>query len=183
MVGLSEKAKGKQRAIEQPDPLDGRPSVSAQRTVTIRFADGTPDLQLVIEVEDTVRRVKQKVGICTFAIFSENWLTWKGKVRESRPQIARRRLRLIHAGRIFTNDVKLLEYFQASEKCQKRSTEARDDKGKGKQKEVLDTREMDDRTSQVPTPLWLHCSVGAEMKADEDEDDRIQVRTLFERCL
>lgn len=56
---LSEKAKGKQRAID-PE-LDGEPSQTDSRNLTIRFTEGIPDLVLFLTGTDTVRDVKAKV--------------------------------------------------------------------------------------------------------------------------
>lgn len=64
MPALSDKAKGKQRAI---DPLDdnsnsiGILSSSSRRNVTIRFTDGHPDIIITVEAKDSVRDVKRKV--------------------------------------------------------------------------------------------------------------------------
>jgi hypothetical protein len=69
---LSEKAKGKQRAVE---PLNGERSTSSlpetqhaedeclSRDLVVRFTEGFPDLTITIEREDFVRDVKRKV--CT----------------------------------------------------------------------------------------------------------------------
>lgn len=62
MVGLSEKAKGKQRAVE-PQDVDASGSQTSEnttRTVTIRFTDGLPDLNLSLEPKDTVQILKKK---------------------------------------------------------------------------------------------------------------------------
>ncbi|KAI5981715.1 hypothetical protein EDD15DRAFT_2331104 [Pisolithus albus] len=70
---LSEKAKGKQKAVD-PEP-NGPPDF---RELTIRFTEGIPDLVLHIVEKDSVRDVKAKIAI-------------------ERPQLSDRRLRLIHA--------------------------------------------------------------------------------------
>lgn len=62
MVGLSEKAKGKQRAVE-PQDVDGselQTNENMARTVTIRFTDGLPDLNVSLEPKDTVQVLKKK---------------------------------------------------------------------------------------------------------------------------
>lgn len=56
MVGLSEKAKGKQRAIE-PGEEDEAPVLQ----VVIRFTEGIEDLRLALAPADSVRALKQKV--------------------------------------------------------------------------------------------------------------------------
>lgn len=58
---LSEKAKGKQRAVD-PE-LDDEPSQTDSRNLTIRFTEGIPDLVLFVTSTDTVRDVKTKVRI------------------------------------------------------------------------------------------------------------------------
>ena len=58
---LSEKAKGKQRAID-PE-LDGEPSRTDSRNLTIRFTEGIPDLVLFVTSKDAVRDVKAKVRV------------------------------------------------------------------------------------------------------------------------
>ena len=61
---LSEKAKGKQRAVEDGSQVDSR-------TLTIRFTEGFPDLVLFISGTDTVRDVKAKVRL---VLYSESCL-------------------------------------------------------------------------------------------------------------
>ena len=64
MTGLSEKAKGKQRAIDiTPIEGNGQPPVPTQRPLTIRFTDGLPDLVLTLDAKDAVRDIKQKVTL------------------------------------------------------------------------------------------------------------------------
>lgn len=58
MAALSEKAKGKQRAI---DPPEGAEDGSTRRNITIRFTDGHPDIVLTVDAKDSVRDVKRKV--------------------------------------------------------------------------------------------------------------------------
>lgn len=58
---LSEKAKGKQRAIEPA--VDGEPSQTNSRNLTIRFTEGISDLILLVTNTDAVRDVKAKVRV------------------------------------------------------------------------------------------------------------------------
>lgn len=60
MTPLSEKAKGKQRAVDIVEPGPSTPPVSS-RELTIRFTDGLPDLVVEVGVKDAVRDVKTKV--------------------------------------------------------------------------------------------------------------------------
>ncbi|KAG8910312.1 hypothetical protein FRC01_006398 [Tulasnella sp. 417] len=70
---LSEKAKGKQRAVEVDDADASGPSSSnvhrphspATRVVTIRFTEGVKDLNLDISERETVRDIKSKEDIAT----------------------------------------------------------------------------------------------------------------------
>ncbi|KAG8214392.1 hypothetical protein J3R82DRAFT_9385 [Butyriboletus roseoflavus] len=98
---LSEKAKGKQRAID-PE-LDGEPSRTFSRNLTIRFTEGIPDLVLIVTSTDTVRDVKTKIVV-------------------ARPQLQVRRLRLIHAGRLLTDGTLLHSWLSTLEERQLRAT-------------------------------------------------------------
>ena len=70
---LSEKAKGKQRAVEvEPASADAGPSgsgmselqeVPTTRQLVIRFAEGAPDLTVSVGKQDTVRDIKRNVSI------------------------------------------------------------------------------------------------------------------------
>ena len=55
---LSEKAKGKQRAVDpEPGPSQGPPA----KDLVIRFTEGLPDLTLQVAEGDAVRDIKRKV--------------------------------------------------------------------------------------------------------------------------
>ena len=60
---LSEKAKGKQRAVDLPEGGQGSSNGAqpASRDLTIRFTEGGSDLILHIGEKDTVKDVKHKV--------------------------------------------------------------------------------------------------------------------------
>jgi len=59
---LSEKAKGKQRAIEPSAASSSSPTPSElTRTLVVRFTEGTPDLILTVNNSDTVLDVKKNV--------------------------------------------------------------------------------------------------------------------------
>ena len=60
---LSEKAKGKQRAVEPPDSSCTPESVEElSRNLVIRFTEGIPDLVLNVSQRDTIRIVKNNVS-------------------------------------------------------------------------------------------------------------------------
>lgn len=61
-TSLSEKAKGKQRAVGPPAAGQDSPSTPpASRDLTIRFTEGGSDLIVHVGERDTVKDVKQKV--------------------------------------------------------------------------------------------------------------------------
>ena len=67
---LSEKAKGKQRAVDPPtDTFEGQTSSSASqppelsRDLVVRFTEGSSDLTIHVGKDDTVRHVKRRVGL------------------------------------------------------------------------------------------------------------------------
>lgn len=69
---LSEKAKGKQRAVDPPtDIFEGQTSSSvsqpseSSRDLVVRFTEGLQDLTISVEKDDTVRNVKKRVGFLT----------------------------------------------------------------------------------------------------------------------
>jgi hypothetical protein len=69
---LSEKAKGKQRAVDPPtDIFEGQTSSSVSqpseslRDLVVRFTEGSQDLTISVEKDDTVRHVKKRVGFLT----------------------------------------------------------------------------------------------------------------------
>ncbi len=86
------------------------------------------------------------------------------QIKQERPTLARRRLRLIHAGRLLSDGSYLFQILQPHEQ---RKSRAIDDKDEGTH-----------GTPTVPFPIWLHCSVGAEMTGTEAEaeDLKTQVR-------
>jgi hypothetical protein len=69
---LSEKAKGKQRAVDPPADIfeaqtSSRSSSISQppessRNLVVRFTEGSPDLTISVEKDDTVRHIKRRVS-------------------------------------------------------------------------------------------------------------------------
>ncbi|KAJ7497022.1 DUF2407 ubiquitin-like domain-containing protein [Mycena latifolia] len=103
---LSEKAKGKQRAIDPPSP-ESSPLPSESRDLIIRFTEGTPDLTVVVAEHDTLRDVKNLI-------------------RSLRPQLKDRRLRFIHSGRLLADTTLLYSWLAALDEKQ-RQTSGEDD--------------------------------------------------------
>ncbi|KIK23542.1 hypothetical protein PISMIDRAFT_455869 [Pisolithus microcarpus 441] len=136
---LSEKAKGKQKAVD-PEPN----SPSGFRELTIRFTEGNPDLVLRVVEKDSVRDVKVKIAI-------------------ERPQLADRRLRLIHAGRLLTDGIRLHPWLTALEE---------------KQHRVTSTSEESHPPAQSSMITWLHCSVGPVIERGTESEERPQVAQI-----
>ena len=62
-MGLSEKAKGKQKAIS-PSENNAEDAIYPQyRDLRTRFSDGVPDVTLTIRPGDTIRDVKRRVCV------------------------------------------------------------------------------------------------------------------------
>lgn len=57
---LSEKAQGKQRAVEPQDDTSESAGPS-RKTLVVRFTEGFPDLTVAIQREDTIRELKRNV--------------------------------------------------------------------------------------------------------------------------
>ncbi|KAJ3759444.1 DUF2407 ubiquitin-like domain-containing protein [Lentinula raphanica] len=123
---LSEKAKGKQKAVEPP--LDESSSSNAgaagrtRRSFTVRFTEDAPDLQLSVDEQDTIREVKRLI-------------------REQRPEFTHRRLRLIHSGRLLTDNALVSSWLKPSEGADNSHA------------------------------TWLHCSVGQKLEPSEIENE------------
>ncbi|KAG6920028.1 hypothetical protein DXG01_010096 [Tephrocybe rancida] len=148
---LSEKAKGKQKAVEplhsgesHTPQLD--PPLEQARDLVIRFTEGFPDLVVAVGQKDAVRDVKRKI-------------------REGRPELKDRRLRLIHSGRLLTEGTFLYSWLVSLEERQKRAT-------------PNDTNSV----PQSPTEAaitWMHCSVGLTLEPGEaEEEGRTQTAQL-----
>jgi hypothetical protein len=67
---LSDKAKGKQRAVDLPDDSTpfgdaalGEPELESSRDLVIRFTEGIPDIVIPVSQHDAVRDVKRNVRV------------------------------------------------------------------------------------------------------------------------
>lgn len=173
---LSDKAKGKQRAVET---LENNRSTSAlpkappaeddhlSRDLVVRFTEGFPDLTVTVEKEDFVRDVKRKVltdffgnpalgSVVTFMTNSRFM-----QIREARPELENRRLRLIQSGRLLTDGTFLYAWLVSLEEKQQRAN--------------IETTEIPDKTATT----WIHCSVGPKSEKNEaGEDEKEQVCLL-----
>ena len=113
--------------------------------------------------KDTVKDVKQKVfrppnSLC------EMLTGGSGQIRDVRPELQRRRLRLIHSGRLLTDGTFIYSWLTSLEDKQRKAV-----------KEVAAVEEEVLNAGQALT--WLHCSVGPELVQEEEEENLSQVRT------
>jgi hypothetical protein len=86
------------------------------------------------------------------------------QIRDVRPELQRRRLRLIHSGRLLTNGTFIYSWLTSLEDKQRKAV-----------KDVT-TEEEVPSASQALT--WLHCSVGPELTQEEEEENLTQVRIV-----
>ncbi|PFH46723.1 hypothetical protein AMATHDRAFT_77548 [Amanita thiersii Skay4041] len=103
---LSEKAKGKQRAVDPISTPSQQPVEQPQEELTkgiiIRFTDGAlPDLLVTINRKDSARDMKKKI-------------------RQSRQELKDRRLRLIHSGQLLTDATHLFTHFASVKERQQK---------------------------------------------------------------
>ncbi|KAI9058567.1 hypothetical protein FKP32DRAFT_1659969 [Trametes sanguinea] len=154
-VNLSEKAKGKQRAVE----TDAGPSseVPPLKNLTIRFTEGIPDLTVQVADKDTVKDVKSSI-------------------RDARPELKTRRLRLIHAGQILADNTPVYSRIASLEQQRHRTPTGSDDEGDSVKRAI---------SSQT---TWMHCSVGPQLTEGEEDESKVQTAQLkplrgFDRLL
>ena len=164
-TSLSEKAKGKQRAVDPPEVGQGSSSAQpASRDLTIRFTEGGSDLIVHIGERDTVKDVKQKV--LDVAVSQDEILRrHHGQIRDVRPELQKRRLRLIHSGRLLTDGVFIYSWLTSLEDKQRKAVKD------------VSSEEAVPTTSHVLT--WLHCSVGPELTKEEEEENLAQARPVL----
>ena len=77
------------------------------------------------------------------------------KIRTQRPDLRNRRLRLIYAGRLLTNDVFVFQHLAAVDERARRRDTAKHD-GAGAPHDTHNT--------------WIHCNVGPEIQPGEEEE-------------
>ncbi|KDR75269.1 hypothetical protein GALMADRAFT_249265 [Galerina marginata CBS 339.88] len=149
---LSAKAKGKQRAVEPVfddlDDLESQASTSGahaadseepmdiSRDLVVRFTEGMPDLTVSVDKHDSAKDVKRQI-------------------RDQRPELLNRRLRLIHSGRLLADGTSMYSLLTSVEERQQRTH----------------TEDGDTATVGKAHTTWVHCSVGPAMAPDEEEDD------------
>ncbi|KAF8995501.1 DUF2407 ubiquitin-like domain-containing protein [Cyathus striatus] len=133
---LSDKAKGKQRAVETLPDVESTTEIgpSESRNLIVRFTEGIPDLVLSIQKQDSVRDVKKHI-------------------RDTRPELKNRRLRLIQSGRLLTDGTYLYSWLESLEERQQRAIE---DNGQHAAKS---------------STTWIHCSVGPQIEPGKEDND------------
>ncbi|KAG8747240.1 hypothetical protein FRC10_001856 [Ceratobasidium sp. 414] len=164
---LSEKARGKQRATNDDDA----PEQELPRSITVRFTEREPDLLLAVSSQETIRDIK-------------------ALIRLLRPGLEKRRLRLVHAGRILTDGIRLVPWLDALEtRARNAASAANRSAASSPTSPTFPTR-----TSISPShhagPIssadtWIHCSIGPEGEGAEDEEreqqGQIKPLTGFDR--
>ncbi|KAF9472135.1 hypothetical protein BDN70DRAFT_887344 [Pholiota conissans] len=149
---LSEKAKGKQRAVEPPfsdasvHSSAPPPPEETSRDLVVRFTEGAPDLTITVDKKDSVRDVKKNI-------------------RDTRPELHNRRLRLIHSGRLLTDGTYLFSWLTSLEERQQRANTT-DAETPGAATAVSTAT-----PAKAGNTTWIHCSVGPVMDPSELEDD------------
>ncbi|OSC97483.1 hypothetical protein PYCCODRAFT_1398693 [Trametes coccinea BRFM310] len=154
-VNLSEKAKGKQKAVETD--ASSAPEVPPLKNLTIRFTEGIPDLTVQVAEKDTVKDVKSNI-------------------RDARPELKTRRLRLIHAGQILADSTAIYSRIASLDPQRHGTPAGSDDEGDSAVR----------ATSSQTT--WLHCSVGPQLSEGEEDEGKVQTAQLkplrgFDRLL
>jgi hypothetical protein len=179
MQPLSEKAKGKQRAdpIQQDGSNPGGPV--PPRQLMVRFTEGVQDLVLHVADQDSVRDIKDKVCMPLRPCVSVPYASHQ--IREARPKLQRRRMRLIHAGRLLADGTQLASWLGTLEERQQRTTaKVKDDTDSS----VSSNNAQSPPSSAAAAPLsvpWLHCSVGAQL-SDGEEDGEVQPQVRPWQC-
>jgi len=141
----SEKFKGKQRAIDSKSEAGPSQSpLSHSKDLVIRFTEGLPDLTLQVTESDVVRDIKRKI-------------------RDARPQLERRRLKLILSGQLLAEATPLHPRIASLEQRQRRAVSG---DAPSEEKE------------QSPSTTWLHCSVGPPLTDGEEEETELQTAQL-----
>ena len=88
--------------------------------------------------------------------------------------MSNRRLRLIHSGRLLADDTLLYSWLKALEDRQKRVLEYEDASGASEKSPLSPTDGPTPNQNVVKnSPVWLHCSVGAELPSGGAEEDKV----------
>ncbi|KAI0314069.1 hypothetical protein OF83DRAFT_1138573 [Amylostereum chailletii] len=151
---LSEKAKGKQRALEPGPsaPAAPPPPPPSLRVLVVRFTEGVQDLSLRLAAKDSVRDIKLKI-------------------RTARPELHRRRLRLIHSGRLLTDGTELYAFLAALEDRQRRAATANADARLAGDTDGDPAEATSTSPAPGPATAYLHCSVGPQYAEGEGEGE------------
>jgi hypothetical protein len=156
---LSEKAKGKQKALDIPLSEPSGSSAPNSRNLTIRFTEDIQDLDVIVKEKDTVRDVKKAVRPEVVSQVPSSYS--RKQIRLERPELKDRRLRLIHSGKLLTDGILVFPWLNSLDERQKRAV-------------------AESNTGDLSIPsvaAWLHCSVGGKLEETEEgvEEEGSQV--------
>lgn len=84
-----------------------------------------------------------------------------GQIRDARPELQKRRLRLIHSGRLLTDGTFIYSWLTSLEDKQRKA--------------IKDVTTEEDVPGATQAFTWLHCSVGPELTHEEEEENLAQV--------
>lgn len=97
-------------------------------------------------------------------LLSERLTRYCGQIKDARPELQRRRLRLIHSGRLLTDGTFIYSWLTSLEDKQRKA--------------VKEVTAEEDIPSVSQALTWLHCSVGPELTQEEEEESLAQVRIV-----
>lgn len=161
-IPISSKAKGKGRAYPiNMEALEMRNVAAPVRSLQlgVRFTDGSPDLRFTMTPQDTGETVLVKI-------------------RQERPELQQKRLKLIHAGRLIL-DHSVLGTLQKPSVIS--PTESRLSLSNWSKKEKTEPKPE----NEEPV-IWLHCSVGEIIENEQTQDGtetptRVEVPNIYDR--
>ncbi|THH10064.1 hypothetical protein EW146_g8488 [Bondarzewia mesenterica] len=153
---LSEKAKGKQRAVDPVEPE------TPSRELMVRFTEGIPDLVLPFDKKDSVRDVK-------------------AKIRTARTQLKNRHLRLIHSGRLLTDGTFLYSWFTSLEERQRRATAREVSAGAATETEVAPPSTLSSKLSWLNCSVGPEFTEGEEEEESKPQTAQLKPLRGFDR--
>src|SRR5882757_5343663 len=97
-------------------------------------------------------------------LWSERLTRYSRQIRDVRPELQRRRLRLVHSGRLLTDGTFIYSWLTSLEDKQRKAIE--------------EVTTEEDVPSANRALTWLHCSVGPEFTQEEEEENLAHVRVV-----
>ena len=98
-------------------------------------------------------------------LLSERLTRYCGQIKDARPELQRRRLRIIHSGRLLTDGTFIYSWLTSLEDKQRKA--------------VKEVTAEEDVPSVGQALTWLHCSVGPELTQEEEEENLAQARIVI----